>query len=1454
MTDACYEITKKRYLDLTVMTSRSQKSDLNLSLTGSQISSSSKSRPLHRPSSVTDVRQSKGDVQKSQSSTKKRNSLHGVDGLSQRSDASSARKKNSRQHGRSASDDFLELFENSMQPKIKGPSASQKKPGPNAVKVLWQPSPKKFGAGDSARTNSTARSNSTARTNSTTRTENKDFDDFLPSSDRQENFFQPSSVRSSSDSEEDCLSSSLSKIQALKEKHKLQQDKMNDLFLSPRDRVVKDAVPKASNFSGIANNMVVTSKPQQVKASLSNIENSYQNIKHKTPVNEVKKQDVSQQLKKQDTSQQIGRNIAEDFIKTLNNAATKIQRWYREHKARQLRNEATVKAGEAALKRLLQQKKQDHVDHKILDLDFLSEDENEKKSAEDRKKLREEKARQARQQAIQELQKKRELKREEVKRKAEEEITYLQASGKITKKPLRVGKKKSPVSDSPVPSKSKDSNIDHDTNTSVSTLKDEDEDLLESISNINPGESSRESARKERSEAASTKTTLDDLLDTLKKLEADEQLETPKPVTKNAWLEDIDKDSTKSHLTSEKLQKLNSVGDSVSKSGFLTDDKLKSIMTFLDEVQTSDRLSSVDQELAKESHNFELPPMLVPSADELLQLDHAKEAADEVTSTVLSQRMELEEKKRSVSMLQKALNQQRELTVRHAREAEREMNKRLDVQKDEYEEAIKRHLGFIDQLIDDKKSMSEKCEKLVKELKTIDKKYQDKIKSLDDRHGLETQKLKDMHEAAEKLRRERWIEDKTKKIKEMTVKGLEPEIQRLIAKHKSEFKKMKQIHEAELLESDERAAQRYVKMTEELRDQLAKEKEAACARERELSKQRYEKELQNEEDAYQQQRRRLHAEVQEEKERVSQQATRQRTELDRLQRQLEDSHAHALTAMKQEYEKSREEQERRHSGIENQMLNSASKKENTDFVAEPIPEDQGLSLNGDSGQDTGAEKDVVCNNKEEIVIDHVTAASIKVPMEVSNQTIKAVIDTGAEVTVLNDDIFFRLSKTSRLKLKPALKKLVVAEAGKQMGTKGIAAVTLTLGDSKFVWDVYVAAIGDDLLLGCDVLDEMDITVNSRKGIQLNGKWIECEVNRKSDMIARVVLTENVTVPANSEMILFGGSDNTDAIDTRYTMLQPVVEDNRKIIVAQILVDPFEKVIPVRLVNMEDHPVQLKRNYLIGELHPVTNITQFDDIQNSTKPLDNNTKNICKLHNLKMNMNLTDEPVGIPDDWNSTIQNCKAENSLEMDDKCRNEAEIPALPDHLKDLFERSSKNIANEETKQKLADMLLKNSKAFASSKTDVGTCSFIKHRIDTAGAAPKNENHDRFDEKDEETRKGHKEKGHHERLEEKEEKHTFECLRFGNFIERLEKRKTDLKEEDELRDMKEKLKLEKESWEQNFLKKQETWVVQKERELKEQVKKERDKEIEMVIAQLEDDATSTREDIERASEHKTRY
>ena len=68
------------------------------------------------------------------------------------------------------------------------------------------------------------------------------------------------------------------------------------------------------------------------------------------------------------------------------------------------------------------------------------------------------------------------------------------------------------------------------------------------------------------------------------------------------------------------------------------------------------------------------------------------------------------------------------------------------------------------------------------------------------RNTLELTKQKEVAIATEKLRRERWIAEQSKRIKEITVKGLEPEIQRLIAKHKAEVQKIKVLHEVRSLQ------------------------------------------------------------------------------------------------------------------------------------------------------------------------------------------------------------------------------------------------------------------------------------------------------------------------------------------------------------------------------------------------------------------------------------------------------------------------------------------------------------------------------------------------------------------------------------------------------------------------------------------------------------------------------
>uniref|UniRef100_A0A8C5RA00 Centrosomal protein 131 n=1 Tax=Leptobrachium leishanense TaxID=445787 RepID=A0A8C5RA00_9ANUR len=593
---------------------------------------------------------------------------------------------------------------------------------------------------------------------------------------------------------------------------------------------------------------------------------------------------------------------AERFIQQVNNAAITIQRWYRRHRRRQ-------RSGQVALTHMLASKKQER--QQLVEEGNLLISQHAKE--EERRRIREEKARQARRAAIQELQQKRAQKALAAKRVAEEEIQKLVQSGKL-------GRKKTARNTESSTGGSTKTN-----NTGMGCYCTERESLVSSL--FSPAPDTQQNVQKVQdlsllnqpfegldNEASASrmqsKTTLTQLLDTLKQLEQPEPLPDVRPDSKDrfCWIDgDADNSLTVDNL--ERLGQLTRHGQGEQKEGqqgvLLSEAKLQSIISFLDEMERSEQ-----ERPRSAASNAHRGPLL--SEDELTHLEQASAVASEVTTSMLKLRLEVDEKKKTVGLLQTALAQQRELTVRHVKQTEKELGRQLKEQSEQYESTIQRHLSFIDQLIDDKKALSVRCESLVNELKQVDQKYGTKITQMQEQHELEMKKLQDLMSAAEKVRREKWIDEKTKKIKEITVKGLEPEIQRLIAKHKQEIRKLKALHEAELLQSDERAAQRYVRQAEELRQNLDQEKEDLAQRERELAKQRYERQLVQEEQSLQEQRRRLYSEVAEEKERLSQQVARQRAELDELRRQLEDNCSLTTRVLKEEYEKGKEEQERRH--------------------------------------------------------------------------------------------------------------------------------------------------------------------------------------------------------------------------------------------------------------------------------------------------------------------------------------------------------------------------------------------------------------------------------------------------------------------------------------------------------------------------------------------------------------
>ena len=101
-------------------------------------------------------------------------------------------------------------------------------------------------------------------------------------------------------------------------------------------------------------------------------------------------------------------------------------------------------------------------------------------------------------------------------------------------------------------------------------------------------------------------------------------------------------------------------------------------------------------------------------------------------------------------------------------------------------------------MLNDKKELTSQCEAMVAQLKEAEKKFAVRLKAVKEGHAIELKRQKDISSGSERARREKWVTEQTKKIKEMTIKGLEPEIERLVAAHKEDMHRLHELHQAEL--------------------------------------------------------------------------------------------------------------------------------------------------------------------------------------------------------------------------------------------------------------------------------------------------------------------------------------------------------------------------------------------------------------------------------------------------------------------------------------------------------------------------------------------------------------------------------------------------------------------------------------------------------------------------------
>ncbi|KAI8830921.1 hypothetical protein BJ741DRAFT_581050 [Chytriomyces cf. hyalinus JEL632] len=179
--------------------------------------------------------------------------------------------------------------------------------------------------------------------------------------------------------------------------------------------------------------------------------------------------------------------------------------------------------------------------------------------------------------------------------------------------------------------------------------------------------------------------------------------------------------------------------------------------------------------------------------------DYKPAIFDEVKAKLVAQQQELDEKSKLLQSMTLELSELKESNAMQADEYKKSLKTRLSAQRKEFEAVVKRHLTFIDTLLAEKNELSKKCETLSEDMKHMERSFKEKMKLQEDQNLKEVKQQRELWQASEKIKRDKWIAEKTKVIKDQTVKGLEPEIQRMIAQHKIQLRQAEEKHKEDII-------------------------------------------------------------------------------------------------------------------------------------------------------------------------------------------------------------------------------------------------------------------------------------------------------------------------------------------------------------------------------------------------------------------------------------------------------------------------------------------------------------------------------------------------------------------------------------------------------------------------------------------------------------------------------
>ena len=196
------------------------------------------------------------------------------------------------------------------------------------------------------------------------------------------------------------------------------------------------------------------------------------------------------------------------------------------------------------------------------------------------------------------------------------------------------------------------------------------------------------------------------------------------------------------------------------------------------------------------------------------------------------------------------------------------LNKALLSQKKESDLLLQRQNTLMESLISEKRNMEIQITDLQSKLNESEKINYKKLQKMRDNYELESKKNKEAWFQAEKIRRKKWEENKIKEIKELTAKGLEPEVEKIISNHKNEINTLEEKYLYEMKNMKEKIIEEYEIKFNELKNKYIRERDEAIEGERNIAANKLRNQSERLEDEITEERRRWNAKLNSEIERL----------------------------------------------------------------------------------------------------------------------------------------------------------------------------------------------------------------------------------------------------------------------------------------------------------------------------------------------------------------------------------------------------------------------------------------------------------------------------------------------------------------------------------------------------------------------------------------------------------